>query len=154
MSIIEKETNIKIQTRAISCLINFVQGLIHEDEQEIEDTKKSSDILALYADPIFNQLQVNLKQAIQTNYEPMQEEVMTLINVSATIIEEKFGKYFGQFMPLMTEILQNVDSKTPEKMQLRARTIETIGYMITAIEGDEQFRQTVQQVTETLFGIL
>ena len=143
LSIIEKESNIKIQTRAISCMINFTQGLIVEDENEINETQKSGEILSAYADTLFSLLHANLKKGIQMKYEPMQEEVMNLLNVSATIIEDQFSKYFGEFMPLMCEILDNVDSKSVEHMQLRARTIESIGYMISAIQDNEQFRPTV-----------
>ena len=35
-------------------MINFTQGLITEDENEIEDTKKSGDILKLYSDALFS----------------------------------------------------------------------------------------------------
>ena len=112
LNIITNEKCLKIQTHAISCMINFTNGLIQEDENEINDTKKSSEILNLYSDQLFTSLIENLKKGIQENYEPLQEEVMNLINVSATLIEDQFGKYFNAFMPLMVEILDNVEGKT------------------------------------------
>jgi hypothetical protein len=79
---------LKIQTQAVLSLESFVQGLIEEDDAEIEDTKKSSEIMLLYADQLFNSLEVNLKKAITQNYEPLQEHVLNLLNATASLIEE------------------------------------------------------------------
>jgi hypothetical protein len=49
-----------------------------------------------------------LEKGIKSKYEPLQEEVMNLLNVAATLIEDQFSKYFEKFMPLMIEILDNV----------------------------------------------
>jgi hypothetical protein len=35
---------------------------------------------------------------------------MNLINSMATLIEEKFGDYFNEFMPLMERIIDNVEA--------------------------------------------
>lgn len=71
LGLIEKESMMKIKTHAISCMINFVNGLIQEDENEIDDTKKSSDILVLYSDQLFSSLLVNLEMGIKEKYEPL-----------------------------------------------------------------------------------
>ena len=82
----------------------------------------------------------------------MQEQVMNLLNAAATLIEEKFADYFNQFMPLMEKIIDNVESKTPSQMRLRARTIESMGIMITSVAEDRSFLPVVQRVTEKLFA--
>lgn len=135
-------------------MINFTNGLIVEDDQEINETQKSSEILTLYADEIFTCLHENLKKGITENYEPLQEEVLNLLNVSATVIEEQFGKYYNHFMPLMLQILDTVEAKTLKQMTLRARTFETMGFMISAVSEDRSFLASVQEVTERLFGLL
>ena len=76
---------------------------------------------------------------------------MNLLNVSATLIEQHFAKYFSKFMPLMADILQNVEGSTMQQMNLRARTIESIGFMVAAVTDNEEFLPVVQQVTEKLF---
>lgn len=154
LNIIQNEETLKVQTHAISCMINFTQGLIQTDENEIDSTKKSSEILNLYSDAIFTSLITNLEKGIKQKYEPMQEEVMNLLNISATLIEDQFSKYFARFMPLMVEILDNVEAKGVSQMNLRARTIESIGYMISAVSENQEFLPTVQQVTEKLFALL
>jgi hypothetical protein len=72
----------------------------------------------------------------------------------ATLIEEKFGAYFNEFMPLMEKIIDNVDSQSTEQMRLRARTIESMGFMIESICENKEFIGTVQRVTEKLFKLL
>ena len=39
---------------------------------------------------------------------------MNLLNSMATLIEEKFGAYFNEFMPLMEKIIDGVEAKAPE----------------------------------------
>jgi len=45
-------------------MINFTNGLIQEDENEINDTKKSGEILTLYSDQLFSSLHLQLGKAI------------------------------------------------------------------------------------------
>lgn len=135
-------------------MINLTRGLIQEDENEINETQKSSEILNLYSDALFSSLIDNLKAGISEKYEPLQEEVLNLLNVSATLIEDQFAKYFSSFMPLMIEILENVESKTIQQMNLRARTFESIGFMIAAVSDNEEVLDTVKAVTTKLFGAL
>ena len=154
LSIIKEEKILKIRTHAISCMINFTRGLIQEDENEINETQKSSDILNLYSDALFESLITNLQSGIQENYEPLQEEVLNLLNVSATLIEESFAKYFSSFMPLMIEILDKVEGKTIQQMNLRARTFESIGFMIAAVSENTEVAETVKMVTQKLFELM
>ena len=123
----------KMKTQAVECMVNFVKGLIEEDENEIEETKKSSDIMMLYADQLFAGLVQLLSTAVAASHEAMLEQVLDLLNSTAGLIEEEFGKYFGQIMPLLRELLTKVEGATPEQMRLRAGTIESIGILIAAI---------------------
>ena len=40
LAILQNEEVLKTQTQAVVCMVAFVQGLIEEDDNEIEDTKK------------------------------------------------------------------------------------------------------------------
>ena len=44
--------------------MSFVNGLVEEDEAEIEETKKSSDILLAHSEALFSGLIDGLKKAI------------------------------------------------------------------------------------------
>ena len=155
-----------MKTQNIACMVNFVKGLIEEDENEIEETKKSSDIMMLYADQLFANLIEQLKTAVQTNHEAMLEQALDLLNSTAGLIEEEFGKYFCQIMPLLREILDNVEGQTPEQMRLRAGTIESMGVLIASIsdsytpgvvpetEDGKKILEMVKNITEALFTLV
>lgn len=63
----------KVRTQAVQSLYYFTVGLIEEDDNEINETKKSSEIIASYSDNIAKSLIVNLTSAVKENNEPMQE---------------------------------------------------------------------------------
>jgi urease gamma subunit len=154
LSIVTSEPSLKVKTMAFYCLAEFMQGLIREDELEIESTKKQSEIVEEYNDALFKALIESLKQSVDAGYEALQEQVMQLLNVAASLIESKFAAYFDQFMPLMVTILTGVKGETTGQRGLRARTIESIGIMIAAVAEEQRFKPTVQEVTEKLFAML
>lgn len=110
--------------------------------------------MALYSDQLYTTLITNLEQGILEKYEPLQEEVMNLLNVSATLIEEHFGKHFRRFLPLMINILHNIEPNNQSQMNLGARTIESIGFMVTAVTENRDLLPQVQDVTTLLFKML
>lgn len=140
LSIIDGEKSLKVKAQAVNCLYYFVHGLIQEDDAEVEDTKKSSEIMLAYVDALFKSLAQQLTASVDAGYEPLQEQVMGLLNVSASLIEEKFADYFDSFMPLMIKIIKQVESQTAQQRNLRARTIESMGIMIAAVAEQDQFK--------------
>jgi len=90
-------------------VINFANGLHNEDEEEEDGNgEDNSDIIKIYSDQLFDILVNLLKKGIDSNYEPMQEEVMNLLSTVAQLIEKEFSKYFNVLIPLMMQILINV----------------------------------------------
>lgn len=65
----------------------------------------------------------------------------------ADIIESNFAAYYGEFMPMMTEILTNVDQSDMNNKKLRAKAIETIGSIIASVAESEQKESFAQGVT-------
>ncbi len=58
-------------------------------------------------------------------------------------------------MPLMMQILNGVSSTNMQQMTLRARTIETMGFMIEAVaEEKSAFLENVHQITQALVTLL
>lgn len=106
IKLMNTETMLKLKCHAVSCVINFVRGFVSEEEEE--DEKKTFKILENYTKDIFVSLATLLKLAIQENYEPLQEEVMNLLSLLASLIEKDFAPYYNDFMPMMFEILNNV----------------------------------------------
>lgn len=95
MKMMTSETTIKIQTHVVSTIINFAKGLLNEDEDEEEDTNASSKVMEVYSQNLFENLVVLLKKGMDENYEPLQEEVMNLLAVVATLIDKEFAKFYN-----------------------------------------------------------
>ena len=95
----------------MSTVINFARGLTNEDDDE-EDDKSATKIIDTYSSQLFSSLIALLKKAIADNYEPLQQEVMSLLSIIAGIIESEFAKYYNEFMPLLMSILVNVGMVT------------------------------------------
>jgi hypothetical protein len=143
MKIMATETMIKVQTHAVSTVINFVRGLTEEEEDD-DKTVMGTKIMENYQATLFEGLVVLLKKGIDENYEPLQEEVMNLLSVMASLIQGEFAKFYDQLMPMMTQILSNVAMTNMQQMTLRSRTIEAMGFMIEAVsEQRETFKDGV-----------
>jgi len=74
-----------------------------------------------------------LKHGIQTGYEPLQTESLSLIHSICNVMLEDFGQYFNDFMPYMKDILTNVGQNTMAEKKLRAKAIETMGAIMIAV---------------------
>ena len=104
------------------------------DEEEVKKNKKTpAEIMQPYIPNILEGLVALLQKGIQSNYEPLQTEVLSLIMVIAEVIEADFAPFYNKIMPLMTEVLTNVPMETMSQKKLRAKAIETIGSMIIAV---------------------
>ena len=75
----------------------------------------------------------------------------------ADIIEADFAPHYNSFVPMMTDILVNVESSSMNNKKLRAKAIETIGSIISSISEFEQkssFTESVTGITSELAKIL
>jgi hypothetical protein len=48
----------------VSCVINFANGLVDEEDDEVEESKKSEKILTKYSKPLFMSMINLLKKAM------------------------------------------------------------------------------------------
>ena len=144
-----------MQTQATSAVLNFVQGFIgdeNEDNQD-EETPDCRELMGKYTKPLLQALVELLKKGIQAKHEPLQTEVLNVLHSICSVILSDFGVYYNDFMPLMTEILQNVGSESMEDKKLRAKTIDCMGSIIIAVsdcDNKEVFKSSVVQVTDFL----
>jgi hypothetical protein len=121
-----EEQNIKLKTRATSCMVNFVRGLINEEGYEdVEDEiqKENSAILFPYASSIVETISALFQMSLDQNYAPLQEEVLSLISCIANVLESQFADYYGKFMPGLKHILKTMPMDTKQRLELRAHCI-------------------------------
>lgn len=90
------------------------------------------------------------EEALTQNYQPLQEEVLALVSCIATLIEEKFVKYYPNFMPGLKKIILETPNETTHQRDLRSNTIQTIGFLLDAIKGDKEniagFREDAREI--------
>jgi hypothetical protein len=101
IKMMNEEALIKMQTHAVSTVINFANGL-HSEEDEDEGEQDNTDHIKIYSAQLFEVLINLLKKGIEQNYEPLQEEAMNLLSVIAQLIEKDFAQYYNVLVPLMT----------------------------------------------------
>ena len=65
-----------------------------------------------YTDLLLETCATNLQLSLTTNYITLQEETLALLSCIAQLIQEKFEKYYGQFMPGLKSILANTPNDT------------------------------------------
>lgn len=70
LKMMAQENLIKIQTHAVSAVINFVRGFNDEEEEE-ETGVTGQKIMENYQVELFQTLVVLLKKGIDTSYEPL-----------------------------------------------------------------------------------
>lgn len=75
----------------------------------------------------------------------------------AKVIDSDFAEYYHHFMPLMSQILENVDQSTMGNKTLRAKAIETVGEIFASItdsDKNDSFKDSVKTVTGVLVDML
>ena len=75
-----EEPLLKMQTQAASTVQSFVAGLLNEDEEEDDSGIDAKEILSPYCKSLLQALVVLLQKGIQSNYEPLQTEVLQLLS--------------------------------------------------------------------------
>ena len=72
----------------------------------------------------------------------------------AASIKSGFSQYYNQIMPDLKMILTNVQQNNDKNLELRALTIETIGYFVAAIKDNQQlFNQEYLNLTKTFIQL-
>ena len=72
IKMMNEEALIKMQTHAVSTVINFANGLhSEEDEEEGEEDNNNTEIIKIYSSNLFESLINLLKKGIEQNYEPL-----------------------------------------------------------------------------------
>ena len=129
-----EEPSLKMQTQATRSVLAFCQGLLTFDEDDEEAINvNGKDIMSNYASQTLEALVAILQRSINENHEPLQIQTLSLIGTIADVIGEDFQQYFATFIPALVNLLTKVDGNTMEAKKLRARAINTIGSLTSAV---------------------
>lgn len=158
MNLMNGDALLKVKTQACAATVSFVRELIQVDEDEIDETEKETSAIEAYTDDLLESCSKLFNDALNNDYPPLQEEVLALISCIATLIEEKFVKYYPNFMPGMKQIILNTPNETTHQKDLRSNTIQTIGFLMDAIkntkENKDNFKEDGKEIVEIFSKLL
>lgn len=155
MTIMDQDELFKIKATATSAAINFVRELITVDENNIEEMKKDKGTLGPYISQLMQICGKLLEASLDNPYTPLQEEVLALVSCIAQLIEGDFADYYASFMPGLKHILQNTGNETSAKRDLKANTIQCIGFLMEAVkERASEFSEDAKTVTDAFVSLL
>ena len=83
--------------------------------------------------------------------------MLQLLSSVANVILDDFAAYYNDFMPLMLEILENVGQASMPEKQLRAKAIDAVGSIISAVidaEERDAFNSSIVKIAEYLSNLI
>ncbi|KAK3677451.1 importin subunit beta-3 [Recurvomyces mirabilis] len=117
----------RVQSHAAAALVNFCE----EAEKEI-------------LEPYLDTLLENLMQLLQSPKRFVQEQALSTIATVADSAESTFGKWYGQLMPLLFNVLQQPNER--ELRLLRAKAMECATLIALAVGKDRMGQDAITLV--------
>lgn len=94
-------------------MTSFIRGLIDEDTAEDSEVNQANKaILIPYADDIVNSISALFEKAIESKYQPLQEEVTATLSCLASLMDTNFEPHYQKFMPGLKRIIATVKWET------------------------------------------
>ncbi|CAG9321782.1 unnamed protein product [Blepharisma stoltei] len=144
LTLMTSSTNVKVQTRGTSALVNYTRGLLAEDDVD------PAESLTQYASTVLQTLATLLQQAVTTNNYTLMLEVLNAISTTASALQSAFAPYYNQFMPAL-KTLVTIPTTTTQQQEIRATCIRCIGYMIESIsEVPENYTEDAKSIMNGL----
>ena len=119
---------LKIQYKAILCIVNFEQGLI--DHKEVK-------VIEPYLPTILGNMANIFERALNSSNFIMLEAILDSMSSIASIND--FAPYYNTFMPGLKQVVSMVNSDTPQKASIKSKTIETMGDLLSSIKSNQEF---------------
>jgi hypothetical protein len=118
----------KIQITAVSSMMNFSRDLLNHEEE--------SKVILLYTDEMMSCLMELFSKSLSENCYPLQEEILNVLSMIATVIGDNFSNYYNVFMPGLKQLLMTLPMTTQKQITIRTLTIECIGFLVSSIKNN------------------
>lgn len=77
----------------------------------------------------------------------------TLETMSQIAVCNNFAPYYSNFMPGLMRVVSLITCDTPQKINIKSRTIETMGDVLTSIKGTELFENECTNIMQSLINL-
>ena len=116
LKMMNEETHLKMQFQATAAMTSLIRGLI--DEESAEDSEvnvTNKKLLVPYADALVHSISSLFQKSIETNYAPLQQEVLSTLSCLASVLDTNFEPHYQKFMPGLKNLLATVKWETQEQ---------------------------------------
>lgn len=93
-------------------------------------------MILLYSDEIMSCLMNLFSKSLAENCYPLQEEILNVLSMIASVIGDNFSNYYNVFMPGLKQLLMSLPMTTQKQVTIRTLTIECIGFLVSSIKNN------------------
>lgn len=137
-----KHPLLKVQYKAVQCIVNFEQGIAENTEVKVMEP---------FLNSILGDLSRIFENALSTSNFIMLESVLETLSVIASC--NNFAPYYQTFMPGLTRVVAMITSDTPQKINIKSKTIEAMGDILSSIKDTEIFASECSNIMQSLMTL-
>ncbi len=122
-----KHQYLKVQFKAVQAIQNFQKGIVnHKDVRVMEP----------FIEPMLTELSKIFEASVMNLQYLMLEAVLDSISIIAE--NNDFAKYYPFFIPGLKKIIASIGNDTQQKIMIRAKSVETIGFLLASIKDHKE----------------
>ena len=141
----DKETSIRVKTNSCNCIVEYLRGLLNEEEKNDDAVK----VLSPYSSDLIKLLSGLFEHSLKINYAPLQEATLTSISLMSNLLEKDFAPYYDMIMPGLKKLFYNFEAKTTEQKTLKSNCIETIAFLCSSVsENSEKYMGDLTEISQ------
>ena len=124
----DKESSIRVKTQSCNALVEFLRGLVSEEN--------SAKVLSNFTADLVKLLSQLFEYSLKESYSPLQEASLSALSLLSNILEKEFAPFYGQLMPGLKKLFFGLNAQTQEQKKLKSNTIETMSFLCSSISED------------------
>ena len=126
----DKESSIRVKTQSCNSLVEFLKGLLNEED--------SAKLLSNFTSDLVKLLSQLFEYSLKESYSPLQEASLSALSLLSNILEKEFAPFYDQLMPGLKKLFFGLNAQTPEQKKLKSNTIETMSFLCSSISEDRE----------------
>ena len=143
----DKESSIRVKTQSCNSLVEYLKGLLNEEN--------SSKLLTTYISDLVKLLSQLFEYSLKESYYPLQEASLSALSLLSNIFEKNFAPYYNQLMPGLKKLFFGLNAQTPEQKKLKSNTIETMSFLCSSISEDrDKYMNDLNEISNAFLNYM
>lgn len=149
---LQDENMIDLNTRAVSCSINFVRAIQREDDGE----ELAQEILEGYFEQFTKVISTLFQRSIQLQNFKLLSETLSLISILSNLMKQLFASSYSFFMNHIKTLLGQLSGNNlnDKQIELKGQLIDTASFLLQSVQQREELTKDVQELVNYLGGML